>query len=275
MAPRLTDKSQRNRIFKTKGTIKGKVCDILVDSGYTENVISKAAVQALQLKTVPNLHPYKVSWVKKGVEIAVIESCCVPFSIGKNYVSEVVCDVIDMDASHWILGRPWQFDMSATHDCRSNTYTFSWKGKTLRLLPGQGDSEPSNHNNKLLMLVVSRNQLLHAWRGSSQILALIVKEQALMGDKNCPETVKGLLERYADLGPTELPAELPPLRNIQHSIDLIPESTIPNLLHYRLCPKEQKVLQQLVDELLDKQLIQHNLSPCAVPALLVPKKDGS
>ncbi|KAI0495171.1 hypothetical protein KFK09_025321 [Dendrobium nobile] len=275
LAPRLTDKSQRNRIFKTKGTINGKVCDILVDSGCTENVISKAAVQALQLKTAPNLHPYKVSWVKKGVEIAVTESCCVPFSIGKNYVSEVVCDVIDMDVSHLILGRPWQYDMSATHDCRSNTYTFSWKGKTLRLLPGQGDSELNTHNNKLSTLVVSGNQLLHAWRDSSQILALVVKEQTLKEERNYPESVKKLLENYADLGPTELPAELPPLRMIQHSIDLIPGSTIPNLPHYRMCPKEQKILQQLVDELLDKQLIQHSLSPCAVPALLVPKKDGS
>ncbi|XP_020702760.1 uncharacterized protein LOC110114275, partial [Dendrobium catenatum] len=274
-APRVADKSQRNRIFKTKGTIIGKVCDVLVDSGCTENVVSKAAVLTLQLKTSPNTHPYKVSWVKKGVEMAVTKSCVVPFSIGKNYSSEVVCDVIDMDVSHLILGRPWQFDMGATHDCRSNTYTFNWKGKVLRLLPGTGELEPIVHDNKASMLVVLGNQLLHAWRTSSQILALIVKEQNHAVKESWPDTVKELLKKYADLGPIELPAELPPLRNIQHNIDLIPGSTIPNLPHYRLCPKEQKILQQIVEELLEKQLIQHSLSPCAVPALLVPKKDGS
>ncbi|KAI0495130.1 hypothetical protein KFK09_025277 [Dendrobium nobile] len=275
LAPRLTDQSQRNRLFKTKCTIKGKVCDVLVDSGCTENVISKAAVQALQLQTIPNSHPYRVSWVKRGVEISVTESCCVPFSIGKNYSSEVVCDVIDMDVSHLILGRPWQFDMAATHDCRENTYAFSWKGKMIRLLPGKVDVEQINASNKLSTLVVSGNQLLHAWRDSSKILALIVKEQVAKEEINIPVTVKALLEQYADVGPNELPAELPPLRHIQHNIDLIPGAIIPNLPHYRLCPKEQKILQQIVDELLVKQLIQHSLSPCAVPALLVPKKDGS
>ncbi|PKU63246.1 ATP-dependent DNA helicase RecG [Dendrobium catenatum] len=34
-----------------------------------------------------------------------------------------------------------------------------------------------------------------------------------------------------------------------------------------MSPTEHKILQQIMDELIDKQLIQHSLSPCAVPAL--------
>ena len=90
-----------------------------------------------------------------------------------------------------------------------------------------------------------------------------------------PLAVADILQAYEDVFPNELPPGLPPLRGIEHQIDLIPGASLPNRAAYRTNPEETKEIQRQVQELLDRGYVRESLSPCSVPVLLVPKKDGT
>jgi len=73
----------------------------------------------------------------------------------------------------------------------------------------------------------------------------------------------------------DTPKGLPPLRGIEHQIYLIPGSSLPNRPAFRTNPSETREIHQQVEELIAKGLVQDSMSPCAMPIILVPKKDGT
>ena len=122
--------------------------------------------------------------------------------------------------------------------------------------------------------MLSKSELEKEIRASSYVVALVVIEET-ESEKEIPKEAEPIMAEFVDVVPDEIPHGFTPMRDIQHQIDLVPGFVLPNKLAYRMSPKEHEELTRQGDELLNKGLIRENKSPCAVPALLVPKKDGS
>ncbi|XP_057986077.1 uncharacterized protein LOC131170622, partial [Hevea brasiliensis] len=129
-----------------------------------------------------------------------------------------------------------------------------------------------------LSLYAKGRDVRNAMFANKQMLLIVFKDSCLSTsdlDPNLPSVVVSLLQEYEDVLPEEMPAGLPPIRGIEHQIDFVPGAVIPNRPAYRSNPEETKELQRQVEELLAKGYVRESMSPCAVPVLLVPKKDGT
>jgi len=94
--------------------------------------------------------------------------------------------------------------------------------------------------------------------------------------KSAAEVIQSIpvASEYADVLPDEVPG-LPPSRDIDFTIDLIPGAGLVFMAPYRMAPAELAELKKQIEELLEKQFIRPNASPWGAPVLLVKKKDGS
>jgi hypothetical protein len=122
------------------------------------------------------------------------------------------------------------------------------------------------------------SEVKRAFFADRPMIFLVYKESYLNLDEtnqSLPSLAVSLLQEFEDVFPEEMPNELPPIRGIEHQIDFVPGAAIPNRPAYRSNPEETKELQRQVEDLMSKGYVRESMSPCAVPVLLVPKKDGT
>ncbi|XP_042984718.1 uncharacterized protein LOC122313623 [Carya illinoinensis] len=267
---------RRTNIFHTCMEHGDRALNVIIDNGSGMNVVSSDAVECLGLTIEKHPTPYRVSWVNEDNPILVKHRCLVKFALGRSYMDEAWCDVVPMTVCHLLLGRPWLYDRKVLYDGYANSYSFKFNGKKFVLDSLQifeFDTQPKQKKKEVVSVLTIR-QFTQALKGK-QLVLLLVNRETKQEDGIIPNEFTNMLEKFREIMPDEMPKQLPPMREVQHAIDLIPGSSLINLPHYRMSPTENEELNRQIQQLLDSGFIRESLSPCAVPVLLTPKKDNT
>ncbi|GKF99947.1 hypothetical protein Tco_0301638 [Tanacetum coccineum] len=104
-------------------------------------------------------------------------------------------------------------------------------------------------------------------------ISITVKET---GDKSKKKQLQDvpIVKNFPKVFPEDLPG-LPPTRQVEFHIDLVPGAAPIARVPYRLAPSEMKELADQLQELSDKSFIRPSSSPWGAPVLFVKKNDGS
>ncbi|GKA75195.1 putative reverse transcriptase domain-containing protein [Tanacetum coccineum] len=169
-----------------------------------------------------------------------------------------------------IIGMDWLSKYSAVIDCAKKIVRIPSKSEIL-IVRGDGCSE--GHRTRLNIISCTKVQK-YLLKGSHVFLAHVTtKEIEDKSEKKRLEDVP-IVKDFPDVFPEDLPG-LPPTRQVEFQIDLVPGAAPVARAPYRLAPSEMKELSEQLKELSDKGFIRPSSSPWGAPVLFVKKKDGS
>ncbi|XP_070682440.1 uncharacterized protein [Malus domestica] len=169
-------------------------------------------------------------------------------------------DIVDFDV---ILGADWLHYNRAHIDCYGKSVTFYRPGLPEVTFVGERGGVRYG-----VISAIRARKLLS--KGCQGYLAYVVLNDVV------PTRIEevGVVRHYPDVFPDDL-SGLPPDRDVEFSIDLLPGTDPISLTPYRMAPAELRELKIQLQELLDKGFIQPSSSPWGAPVLFVRKKDGT
>ena len=204
--------------------------------------VASKVVNQLQVKT-HHVHNQVLSFVNGEQAPCNKEIQGVKLVIGDYYDNQAVLKVADLPHHNVILGKPWLEHHNPDIDWIKNEVSMLRKGKRIQL-------QAPKYQPYMGIQVISAIQAKRALRkGKDQFVLAFIKED-LASDKKSPSQAKGLLIEFADVFPDKLPAELPPIRSVDHRIELESNKTPSVSPVYRMLPKELEVLREEISELL-------------------------
>ncbi|GJR73355.1 putative reverse transcriptase domain-containing protein [Tanacetum coccineum] len=177
---------------------------------------------------------------------------------------------IELGSFDAIIGMDWLAKYQAVIVCAEKIVRIPWGNETLII-----HDDGSNQGNVTRLNIISCTKTLkYMKKGFPIFLAHITAKE--VEDKSKEKRLEDvqIVQDFPEVFPEDLPG-LPPTRQVDFQIDLVPGAAPVARAPYRLAPSEMKELSEQLKELSDKGFIRPSSSPWGAPVLFVKKKDGS
>ncbi|GJR82642.1 putative reverse transcriptase domain-containing protein [Tanacetum coccineum] len=169
-----------------------------------------------------------------------------------------------------IIGMDWLSKYHALIDYAEKIVRIPWGNETL-IVHGDGSNQGDGTRLNIISCTKTHKYLL---KGHNVFLVHVTTKETKdkSGEKRLEDVP--IVRDFREVFPEELPS-LPPTRQVEFQIDLMPGVTPVARAPYRLAPSEMKDLLEQLQELSDNGFIRPSSSPWGAPVLFVKKKDGS
>ncbi|CAN1782449.1 Transposon Ty3-I Gag-Pol polyprotein [Linum perenne] len=241
-------------------SIHGQPAFVLMDSGSAHSFISSMFSRALGV--VPTLLGQNLGVRTPVGNTLIVNSLireCTIMVAGYEFPADLI--LLPIDEFDIILGIDWLSKNHAKMDCYKKEVSFDIEGRGKALFRGIRKPIPGS-----LISAVKAFSVIQ--EGCEAYLAHVTEAS----EKKLEDV--HVVKEFPEVFPEELPG-LPPQREVEFDIEVIPGTAPISIPPYRMAPVELKELKEQLEELLEKGFIRPSVSPWGAPVLFVKKKDGS
>nr|GEX09284.1 putative reverse transcriptase domain-containing protein [Tanacetum cinerariifolium] len=179
-----------------------------------------------------------------------------------NHIFEIDLMPIELGTIDVIIGMDWLVKHDVVIVCDEKVVRIPYGNKTLTFESDKGMSQL-----KVISCIKARKYIE---RGCHLFLAHVTEKKPKEKRLEDVPVIRDFLKVFPDDFP-----RLPPPRQVEFRIDLVPGAVLVTRVPCRLAPSDMRELSIQLQELLEKGFISPSSSPWGAPVLFVKKKDGS
>ncbi|XP_058776595.1 uncharacterized protein LOC131650912 [Vicia villosa] len=267
------------KTLKFNGLINGLAVIVLIDTGSTHNILQPRIAQHLKLPTNPI--PNFAVMVGNGSKLLCSGLCPkVPITL-QNTLFTIPFHLLPIEGADVVLGMEWLRTLGPLMaDFSIPKISFTYQNHDITIT---GDP-------KILPTHSTYNQFCHLLHTDSiaSLHLLLYQPLSPPQDSNStssnqnplstlpttiPTQIRNILQSFPSVFQT--PRGLPPPRQHDHHIPLLPNTPPINVKPYRYPHSQKEAMTTIINDMLKEGIIKPSNSPYSSPVLLVRKKDGS